>query len=62
MFPEFTAFPYGFGVLGVLLDDGQDGSGYDAMGAGEVVVDFWILLVVFTLIVGRVSTYLGGLK
>lgn len=33
--------PDGGGVGGVVLDDGEDGGCDDAVGAGEVVVDFW---------------------
>lgn len=41
MFPELGAFPDVFGVFGVLFDDGEDGGCYDAVSAGEVVVDFF---------------------
>ena len=28
-------------MFGVLFDDGEDGGGDDAVGAGEVVINFW---------------------
>lgn len=40
-FPELGTLPDGGGVGGVVLDDGEDGGCYYAVGAGEVVVDFW---------------------
>lgn len=40
-FPELGTGPDGGGVGCVVLDDGEDGGCYDAVGAGEVVVDFW---------------------
>jgi len=40
-FPESRTLPDGGRVGGVVLDDGQDGGCDDAVGAREVVVDFW---------------------
>lgn len=36
----FGALPDVLGVFGVLFDDGEDGGGDDAVGAGEVVINF----------------------
>ena len=38
---DLGTLPNVLGMLGVLLDDGKDTRSDDAMGAAEVVVDFW---------------------
>lgn len=44
MLPELGTFPDCGGVLGVLLDDGENAGCDYSVGAAEVVIDFYTLL------------------